>query len=98
MFTTAFFFSEYTELKPPGVYDMIETLLPKAGYDEALGRGRLLELWAKRQTPRREGWLAFHDIKPENEPETSNDNPMNIDSVQSEESSADQPVLTEIAQ
>jgi hypothetical protein len=89
MFTTAFFFSEYTELKPPGVYDMIETLLPKAGYDEALGRGRLLELWAKRQTPRREGWLAFHDIKPENEPEnvelqteeTSNGNPMNIDSV-----------------
>ncbi|KAH8555903.1 hypothetical protein BGW37DRAFT_418727 [Umbelopsis sp. PMI_123] len=54
---------EYTELKPPGVYDMIETLLPKAGYDEALGRGRFLELWAKRQTPRRAGWIAFHHIK-----------------------------------
>lgn len=42
---------------------MIETLLPKAGFDETLGRGRFLELWAKRQTPRREGWLAFHNIK-----------------------------------
>lgn len=55
--------AEYTELKPPGVYDMIETLLPKAGFDRVFGRGRLLELWAKRQTPRREGWLAFHNIK-----------------------------------
>ncbi|GAB5589291.1 hypothetical protein Unana1_04191 [Umbelopsis nana] len=54
---------EYTELKPPGVYDMIETLLPKAGFDRSFGRGRLLELWAKQQTPRREGWLAFHNIK-----------------------------------
>ncbi|KAI9287743.1 hypothetical protein BC943DRAFT_274446 [Umbelopsis sp. AD052] len=54
---------EYTELKPPGVYDMIETLLPKAGFDQALGRGRFLELWAKRQAPRRDGWLAFHNIK-----------------------------------
>lgn len=44
---------------------MIETLLPKAGFDETIGRGRLLELWAKRQTPRREGWLAFHNIKSE---------------------------------
>jgi hypothetical protein len=44
---------------------MIETLLPKAGFDEALGRGRFLELWAKRQAPLREGWLAFHHIKTE---------------------------------
>ncbi|KAG2171780.1 hypothetical protein INT43_008160 [Umbelopsis isabellina] len=88
---------EYTELKPPGVYDMIETLLPKAGYDEALGRGRLLELWAKRQTPRREGWLAFHDIKPEKEAEIAelptedilNVSSMIVDSIHSEESSAD---------
>ncbi|KAJ2963951.1 hypothetical protein NQZ79_g1115 [Umbelopsis isabellina] len=91
-------FSEYTELKPPGVYDMIETLLPKAGYDEALGRGRLLELWAKRQTPRREGWLAFHNIKPAKDAEvvelpaegTSKVSSMIVDSVHSEESSADQ--------
>jgi hypothetical protein len=63
--THTHFISEYTEPKPPGIYDMIETLLPKAGFDETIGRGRLLELWAKRQTPRREGWLAFHNIKSE---------------------------------
>lgn len=76
---------------------MIETLLPKAGYDEALGRGRFLELWAKRQTPRREGWLAFHDIKPAKEAEVvelpaddiSNVSSMIVDSVHSEENNAD---------
>ncbi|KAI7904043.1 uncharacterized protein BX663DRAFT_432354 [Cokeromyces recurvatus] len=54
---------EYTEPKPPGVYDMIETLLPKAGYDESIRRGRFLELWAKKKAPRREGWIAFHENK-----------------------------------
>lgn len=54
---------EYTEPKPPGVYDMIETLLPKAAYDESIGRGRFLELWAKKNAPRREGWIAFHENK-----------------------------------
>ncbi|KAI9472175.1 MAG: hypothetical protein EXX96DRAFT_489167 [Benjaminiella poitrasii] len=54
---------EYTEPKPPGVYDMIETLLPKAGYDETINRGRFLELWAKKAAPRREGWIAFHENK-----------------------------------
>ncbi|KAI8370598.1 uncharacterized protein BYT42DRAFT_502175 [Radiomyces spectabilis] len=54
---------EFTEPKPTAVYDMIETLLPKAGYDEALKRGRLLELWAKKASPRREGWVAFHQRK-----------------------------------
>ncbi|ORZ02808.1 hypothetical protein BCR43DRAFT_528730 [Syncephalastrum racemosum] len=55
---------EYTEPKPPGVYTMIETLLPHAGFDETKGRGRLLELWAKRDTPRREGWISIHQRKP----------------------------------
>ncbi|KAF7729339.1 hypothetical protein EC973_004595 [Apophysomyces ossiformis] len=54
---------EFTEPKPLAVYDMIETLLPKAGYDEQLKRGRLLELWAKSASPRREGWIAFHQKK-----------------------------------
>lgn len=54
---------EYTEPKPPGVYDMIETLLPKAGYDESLQRGRFVELWAKKKSSRREGWIAFHENK-----------------------------------
>lgn len=43
---------------------MIETLLPKAVYDESLKRGKFLELWAKRNSPRREGWIAFHENKP----------------------------------
>ncbi|KAI7878892.1 hypothetical protein K492DRAFT_132223 [Lichtheimia hyalospora FSU 10163] len=55
---------EFTEPKPAAVYDMIETLLPKAGYDEELGRGRLLDLWTKRDAPRRDGWIAFHQTKP----------------------------------
>ncbi|KAI9316692.1 hypothetical protein BX666DRAFT_185161 [Dichotomocladium elegans] len=55
--------SEFTEPKPPAVYDMIETLLPRAGYSEDLKRGRLLELWAKRASPKREGWIAFHQRK-----------------------------------
>ncbi|ORX45864.1 hypothetical protein DM01DRAFT_1294211 [Hesseltinella vesiculosa] len=54
---------EYTEPKPPAVYDMIETLLPQAGYNENLKRGRFVELWAKRANPKRDGWLAFHQIK-----------------------------------
>ncbi|KAI9259424.1 hypothetical protein BDA99DRAFT_439941 [Phascolomyces articulosus] len=54
---------EFTEPKPQQVYDMIETLLPRAGYNDELKRGRLLELWAKRSSPRREGWIAFHQTK-----------------------------------
>jgi hypothetical protein len=54
---------EYTEPKPPGVFEMIETLLPKAAYDESLNRGRFLELWAKKKDTRREGWIAFHENK-----------------------------------
>lgn len=42
---------------------MIETLLPKAGFDESLNRGRLVELWAKKNSPKREGWIAFHENK-----------------------------------
>ncbi|KAL0082159.1 hypothetical protein J3Q64DRAFT_1633409 [Phycomyces blakesleeanus] len=54
---------EYTEPKPNAVYEMIETLLPKAAYDETLGRGRFLELWSKRVSPKREGWISFHQKK-----------------------------------
>ncbi|KAI7852481.1 hypothetical protein BDC45DRAFT_513486 [Circinella umbellata] len=54
---------EFTEPKPQQVFDMIETLLPRAGYNDELKRGRLLELWAKRSSPRREGWIAFHQRK-----------------------------------
>ncbi|KAI8971356.1 hypothetical protein BDB01DRAFT_845197 [Pilobolus umbonatus] len=54
---------DYTEPKPVGVYDMIETLLPKALYNDTLHRGRLLELWAKKQSHNREGWVALHEKK-----------------------------------
>ncbi|KAI8967372.1 hypothetical protein BDF20DRAFT_829612 [Mycotypha africana] len=54
---------EYTEPKPPGVYEMIETLLPKAAFDEKIGRGRFLELWGKKNSLRREGWITFHENK-----------------------------------
>ncbi|CAO3640124.1 unnamed protein product [Cunninghamella blakesleeana] len=54
---------EYTIPKPVAVFDMIETLLPRAGYDEILQRGRHLELWAKRSDKRREGWISFHQRK-----------------------------------
>ncbi|KAI9309093.1 hypothetical protein BJ944DRAFT_254219 [Cunninghamella echinulata] len=54
---------EYTVPKPAAVFDMIETLLPRAGYDEKLQRGRFLELWAKRSDTRREGWISFHQRK-----------------------------------
>ncbi|KAI9019555.1 hypothetical protein CLU79DRAFT_704573 [Phycomyces nitens] len=67
--------TEYTEPKPAAVYDMIETLLPKAGYNEALGHGRFLELWSKRASPKREGWISFHQIK----------NPLKQTSVQTED-------------
>ncbi|KAL1920150.1 uncharacterized protein VTP21DRAFT_1296 [Calcarisporiella thermophila] len=54
---------EYTMPKPVEVYQMIETLLPAASYDASKGRGRLLELWAKRSSPRRKGWIAVHQRK-----------------------------------
>jgi hypothetical protein len=54
---------EYTEPKPRGVFDVIETMLPMGCYDESLNRGRFLELWAKKKAPRREGWIAFHENK-----------------------------------
>ncbi|CAO3595725.1 unnamed protein product [Absidia cylindrospora] len=57
---------EFTEPKPPAVFDMIETLLPRAGYNEALERGRFVELWAKRAATRRKGWMAFHQRKDTN--------------------------------
>ncbi|KAI8080540.1 hypothetical protein BDF21DRAFT_339590 [Thamnidium elegans] len=55
---------EFTVPKPIGVYDMIETLLPRAVYDSELKRGKFLELWAKKASPRREGWIAIHQNKP----------------------------------
>ncbi|KAI8063911.1 hypothetical protein BC940DRAFT_242852 [Gongronella butleri] len=54
---------EFTTPKPESVYEMIETLLPEGGYHQELQHGRFVELWTKRANPKREGWIAFHQIK-----------------------------------
>jgi N6-adenosine-specific RNA methylase IME4 len=45
------------EEKPEFTYNIIETLLPDANYDAALGRGQFLELWGGTR-PIRKGWTV----------------------------------------
>ncbi|GAA5816561.1 hypothetical protein MFLAVUS_010091 [Mucor flavus] len=54
---------EVTEKKPPFMYSVIETLLPKANYNsETNPEGeKMLELWAKKGT-RRMGWTTIAEI------------------------------------
>ncbi len=42
---------------------MMEIMLPDARYIPERGRGRLLELWAKRTQERRPGWVSIHEQK-----------------------------------
>ena len=54
---------EPTEKKPAYVYDIIETLLPSAAVGPQNPQGnRLLELWARKDTPSRPGWTALVQI------------------------------------
>ncbi|KAF9581939.1 hypothetical protein BGW38_000867 [Lunasporangiospora selenospora] len=64
----------YTEPKPIAAYEMMETLLPDARYIPGNGRGRLLELWAKKHRKTggerieggerlRPGWFGIHELK-----------------------------------
>ncbi|KAF9351507.1 hypothetical protein BGX34_000521 [Mortierella sp. NVP85] len=62
--TSSWINEDYTEPKPEGAYEMMETLLPDARYTPETGRGRLLELWAKRCQERRPGWFSIHELKP----------------------------------
>eukprot|EP01122_Echinamoeba_exundans_P000575 TRINITY_DN10500_c0_g1_i1.p1 TRINITY_DN10500_c0_g1~~TRINITY_DN10500_c0_g1_i1.p1 ORF type:complete len:478 (+),score=101.41 TRINITY_DN10500_c0_g1_i1:107-1435(+) len=46
------------EDKPENVYDMIETLLPEGNYKEETKEGRFLELWGRKNMPRK-GWTSL---------------------------------------
>ncbi|KAF9969775.1 hypothetical protein BGZ73_007704 [Actinomortierella ambigua] len=61
--TTAWIDEDWTEPKPEAVFEMMEILLPDARFTPELGRGRLLELWAKRGQERRTGWISVHEVK-----------------------------------
>ncbi|KAK3842508.1 MAG: hypothetical protein J3R72DRAFT_368136 [Linnemannia gamsii] len=61
--TTAWIKEDYTEPKPDSVFEMMEILLPDARYIPTTGRGRLLEIWAKRSQERRTGWISVHELK-----------------------------------
>lgn len=64
--TSAWIEEDYTEPKPAAVFEMMEILLPDARYMPEAGRGRLLEIWAKKDPEyRRSGWLSIHELKGE---------------------------------
>ncbi|KAF9986505.1 hypothetical protein BGZ65_007392, partial [Modicella reniformis] len=62
--TSSWIKEDYTEPKPESVYEMMETMLPNARYMPEKGRGRFLEIWAKRCQERRPGWFSVHELKP----------------------------------
>jgi len=61
--TSAWIHEDYTEPKPESVFEMMEILLPDARYSPEAGRGRLLEIWAKKSQERRTGWISVHELK-----------------------------------
>ncbi|KAG9061443.1 hypothetical protein KI688_007434 [Linnemannia hyalina] len=61
--TSAWINDDYTEPKPDSVFEMMEILLPDARYIPTAGRGRLLEIWAKKSQERRTGWISVHELK-----------------------------------
>ncbi|KAF9902749.1 hypothetical protein EC991_004561 [Linnemannia zychae] len=61
--TTAWIKEDYTEPKPDSVFEMMEIMLPDARYIPTVGRGRLLEIWAKKSQERRTGWISVHELK-----------------------------------
>ncbi|KAF9169740.1 hypothetical protein BGX21_009827 [Mortierella sp. AD011] len=95
--TSSWIKEDYTEPKPEGAYEMMEILLPDARYTPEIGRGRLLELWAKKSQERRPGWLSVHELK--HEPATIGDSPKSNGSGKgdSDIDSIDEALLAEIA-
>lgn len=64
--TSAWIEEDYTEPKPSAVFEMMEILLPDARHMPEAGRGRLLEIWAKKDPEyRRPGWFSIHELKGE---------------------------------
>ncbi|KAG0307575.1 hypothetical protein BGZ98_010376 [Dissophora globulifera] len=61
--TTAWIKEDYTEPKPESTFEMMEIMLPDARYTPESGRGRLLEIWAKKSQERRPGWFSIHELK-----------------------------------
>ncbi|KAG0283687.1 hypothetical protein BGZ96_011919 [Linnemannia gamsii] len=68
--TTSWIKEDYTEPKPDSVFEMMEIMLPDARYIPTTGRGRLLEIWAKKSQDRRTGWISVHELKTIREEET----------------------------
>ncbi|KAG0215233.1 hypothetical protein BGX33_001332 [Mortierella sp. NVP41] len=69
--TSAWIKEDYTEPKPDSVFEMMEIMLPDAKYMPTTGRGRLLEMWAKKSQERRSGWISIHELKTLNGEEAS---------------------------
>ncbi|KAK5814938.1 hypothetical protein F5H01DRAFT_278951 [Linnemannia elongata] len=67
--TSAWIKDDYTEPKPDSVFEMMEIMLPDARYVPTVGRGRLLEIWAKKSQERRTGWISVHELKTTREEE-----------------------------
>ncbi|KAG0334080.1 hypothetical protein BG004_000566 [Podila humilis] len=62
--TSSWIEEDYTEPKPTAVYEMMEIMLPDARLMPEIGRGRLLEIWAKKDPEhRRSGWFSVHELK-----------------------------------
>ena len=61
--TSAWIQEDYTEPKPDSVFEMMEIMLPDAKYMLITGRGRLLELRAKRSQEHRSGRISIHEVK-----------------------------------
>ncbi|KAI8599647.1 hypothetical protein EDD21DRAFT_307717 [Dissophora ornata] len=61
--TSSWIEEDYTEPKPESSFEMMEIMLPDARYTPENGRGRLLEIWAKKSQERRPGWFSVHELK-----------------------------------
>ncbi|KAG0244206.1 hypothetical protein BGW41_000193 [Actinomortierella wolfii] len=79
--TSSWIHEEWTEPKPEGVFEMMEILLPDARFSPKLGRGRLLELWAKRGQERRTGWISVHELKDSSQASLSSSSVSDISAV-----------------
>ncbi|KAF9426737.1 hypothetical protein BGZ76_002635, partial [Entomortierella beljakovae] len=92
--TSTWITEDFTEPKPEGTYEMMEILLPDAKYTPETGRGRLLELWAKKSQERRPGWISVHELK---NTQTSGDISFQETRESEDSDSIDEATLAEIA-
>ncbi|KAF9141856.1 hypothetical protein BG015_001105 [Linnemannia schmuckeri] len=77
--TSAWIKDDYTEPKPDSVFEMMEIMLPDARYIPTAGRGRLLEIWAKKSQERRTGWISVHELKTMREEKEATDATTTVD-------------------